>query len=221
LSVRVFRDGVVEIVVPPRTGPRHVRDFVDRHRDWIERHLRRSRLAPPEPFPPHALHLAALGERWECVPDPDLSGVRVLRQATSGAPGALRIGTGPAADRVHRALVNWLIRRAREAFAPLLAAEARSMACEFRLLQIRRQRGRWGSCSARGTISLNCCLLFQEPGVVRYLLVHELSHLTHMNHSQRFWEHVVRHEPRWRELDRRLRRGWEVVPAWVLTGPPR
>ena len=219
--MRVFRDGIVEIVVPPRTGPRQVADFVQRHRAWIERHLRRNRLAPPEPFPPQALHLAALGERWECVPDPDRSGVRVLRKATSGAPGALRIGTGPAADRMNRALVNWLIRHAREAFGPLLAAEAQAMGREYRRLQIRRQRGRWGSCSARGTISLNCCLLFQEPAVVRYLLVHELSHLAHMNHSHRFWEHVARHEPCWRELDRQLRRGWEAVPAWVLTAPPR
>ena len=41
---------------------------------------------------------------------------------------------------------------------------------------IRRQRTRWGSCSTRGTISLNCCLLFQSPEVVRYLMVHELAH---------------------------------------------
>lgn len=217
--MRVFRDGVVEIVVPPRTAPRQVGDFVQRHRAWIERHLRGNRLAPPEPFPPQALHLAALGERFECVPDPDRAGVRLLRQATAGATGALRIGVLPATDRVHRALLNWLIRHAREALGPLLAAEARAMGYEIRRLQVRRQRGRWGSCSNRGTISLNCCLLFQEPAVVRYLLVHELSHLAHHNHSHRFWEHVARHEPRWRELDRQLRRGWEAVPAWVLATP--
>jgi len=219
--VRVFRDGVVEIVVPPRTTPKQIGDFVQRHRAWIERHLRGNRPAPPEPFPPQALNLSALGERWECVPDPGLSGARVLRQDMAGAPGVLRIGTLPAADRVHRALVNWLIRHARATLGPLLVAEARSMDHEFQRLQIRRQRGRWGSCSARGTISLNCCLLFQEPAVVRYLLVHELSHLAHMNHSHRFWEHVARHEPNWRELDRLLRCGWESVPAWVLTSPPR
>ncbi len=175
--MRVFRDGVVEIVVPPRTGPRQVGDFVQQHRAWIEQHLRGNRPAPPEPFPPQTLHLAALGERFECVPDPERTGVRLLRQATAGATGVLRIGTLPATDRVQGALLDWLIRRARAAFAPLLAAEARAMGHEFRRLQVRRQRGRWGSCSGRGTISLNCCLLFQEPAVVRYLLVHELSHL--------------------------------------------
>lgn len=210
---------MVEIVVPPRTGPRQIGDFVRRHRGWIERHLRRSRPAPLEAFPPPALHLAALNECWECVPDPNRGGVRVLREATAAAAGVLRIGTMTTADRAQRALLNWLIRRARAALDPLLAAAAQSMGHEFRRLQVRRQRGRWGSCSGRGTISLNCCLLFQEPAVVRYLLVHELSHLAHPNHSHRFWEHVARHEPLWRELDRQLRRGWEAVPAWVLAVP--
>jgi len=42
------------------------------------------------------------------------------------------------------------------------------------------QRTRWGSCSTRGTISLNLCLLFQRPAVLQYLMVHELAHLKHM-----------------------------------------
>jgi len=45
-------------------------------------------------------------------------------------------------------------------------------------LQIRSQRTRWGSCSTRGTISLNLCLLFQRPAVLQYLMVHELAHLS-------------------------------------------
>ncbi len=52
--------------------------------------------------------------------------------------------------------------------------------------------------------------------MVRYLLAHELAHLTHMNHTPRFWELVAYYEPQWRELDRELLRGWKQVPAWVL-----
>ena len=50
------------------------------------------------------------------------------------------------------------------------------MGFDFERVLIRRQRSRWGSCSTRGTISLNCCLMFQRPQVVRYLMIHELSH---------------------------------------------
>ena len=81
---------------------------------------------------------------------------------------------------------------------------------------MRCQRSRWGSCSARGTISLNLALLFQPEDVVRYLLCHELAHTRHMNHSSRFWRLVAECEPRWRELDAALLQGWRNVPQWLV-----
>jgi predicted metal-dependent hydrolase len=66
----------------------------------------------------------------------------------------------------------------------------------------------------RGTISLNACLLFQRAEVVDYLIVHELMHVGHMNHSARFWQAVEKHCPQWRALDRELLQGWRNVPRW-------
>jgi predicted metal-dependent hydrolase len=87
----------------------------------------------------------------------------------------------------------------------------------FCSVQVRRQRTRWGSCSAKGAISLNLCLLFQSPAVLRYLLCHELAHTEHMNHSARFWRRVEQCEPQYRALDAELlRTGWNRVPQWVL-----
>jgi predicted metal-dependent hydrolase len=83
-------------------------------------------------------------------------------------------------------------------------------------MSVRRQRTRWGSCSTQGTISLNACLLFQSPAVVRYLMVHELCHRRHMNHSRRFWALVESLEPGWKPLDAELLQGWRKVPAWVF-----
>jgi predicted metal-dependent hydrolase len=59
-------------------------------------------------------------------------------------------------------------------------------------------------------------LLFQRPQVVRYLLIHELVHTLHMNHSKRFWECVGRLCPDFETLDRELREGWRRVPGWVF-----
>ena len=81
---------------------------------------------------------------------------------------------------------------------------------------LRCQRTRWGSCSTRGTVSLNCSLLFLRPEVVRYLFVHELAHTRHMNHSASFWRLVELLEPEYRSLDRELLAGWRTVPAWVF-----
>jgi predicted metal-dependent hydrolase len=105
---------------------------------------------------------------------------------------------------------------ARAVLAPRLQQLSADTGLAYLQLQIRRQRTRWGSCSRNGTISLNACLLFQAPEVVDYLLIHELAHTRHMNHSRRFWALVARHEPRWRELDAALMLGWREVPAWVL-----
>jgi hypothetical protein len=62
---------------------------------------------------------------------------------------------------------------------------------------------------------LNLCLLFLAPELMRYLLIHELCHGRHMNHSKRFWTLVGRFEPDYRRLDRALTESWREVPAWL------
>jgi predicted metal-dependent hydrolase len=109
-----------------------------------------------------------------------------------------------------------LKQRATDELAPRLAAEAARHGFSFSSMSIRMQRTRWGSCSTRGRISLNAGLLFQPEEVVRYLLCHELAHTRHMNHSARFWNCVAQCEPRWKELDAALCRGWKHVPGWLM-----
>ncbi|MFI4914318.1 MAG: M48 family metallopeptidase [Steroidobacterales bacterium] len=213
LSVRVFRDGGVEIVVPPRTSPQRVSAFVAQHREWIERQRRRSGPREESPFPPASLQLAAIGESWSCTAVPDSGRVRVIEEF----PGRLRL-LGPLhhAETLRQRLRDWLLQHAGVRLEPPLRQLSAEMGVCVQRLQLRYQRTRWGSCSRRGTISLNVCVLFQRPEVLRYLLVHELSHLRHMNHSQRFWDHVGRFEPEWQRLDVELLQGWRLVPSWLF-----
>ncbi len=208
----------VTVVVPPRTNPRLVREFVDKHSEWIKK--TRAQLARRYPAPelalPLTLRLPAIHQTWPVQYEP----------ATGAAPrcrdtGDLLVVRGRAAGEaaVRQALRRWLIRHARQHLVPWLRGLARETGFTYRKTQIRGQRTLWGSCSATGTISLNYCLLFLEREVVRYLLLHELCHTRHMNHSRRFWELLEQFEPDCRALDKKLSAAWTAVPGWVLARP--
>lgn len=68
---------------------------------------------------------------------------------------------------------------------------------------VRDQKTRWGSCSSRGTLSFNYRLIFAPPVILDYVVVHELCHLTHMNHSTDFWNMVAEIMP-----EHKLYRKW-------------
>ena len=79
-----------------------------------------------------------------------------------------------------------------------LAALAVRHGFDVRAVSIRNQRSRWGSCSPSGRISLNWRLIQFPSAVVDYVLIHELVHLRHLNHSKRFWAEVERLCPEFR-----------------------
>ncbi len=72
-------------------------------------------------------------------------------------------------------------------------------------LKFREQRTRWGSCSSRGAINFNWRLVVFRPEIIDYVIVHELAHLRHMNHSARFWELVGTYISEYEDLTKELR----------------
>lgn len=213
LTVRVYPGGRVEVTVPAGVRPAAVEDFVARHRAWIDARVAELRTHPlPEHAPlPGRVFLQALDADWQVqYVARRRPGVRVT------AAGSLEVYGDPAhTTTARRMLRTWLAQQSRAALEPWLARLADERGFRYTRLQLRCQRTRWGSCSRSGTISLNVCLLFQPPAVVRYLMLHELCHTRQMNHSARFWRLVGAHEPDFRVLDRELTRGWRHVPGWV------
>ena len=214
LAVRVFQSGRVEVVVPARTSRAAVERFIARHRSWIERKRAEARrnAVVREPFPPRQIELAGCAQVWRV----HLAGGAGRARAHSAAGLVSISGEIGGGSELKRALREWLIAHARKELGAALEQCARELGFQYGRVVVRRQRTRWGSCSARGTISLNCCLLFQRPQVLRYLLIHELAHTRHLDHSRRFWQCVAEHCPEHRGLDRELLDGWRRVPWWVF-----
>lgn len=214
VAVRIGHTGKVELVVPRGVSERQAWAFLESRAEWVRHHVQRRRAAQPvaEEFPPRSLSIPLLGETWRVFQAGGEGRARLVVQ--SGGVLELR-GSG---DRAawQRCLRAWLKRRALPALTERLHALAAQHGFTFSTVSVRNQRSRWGSCSARGAISLNLGLLFQPEDVVRYLLCHELSHTRHLDHSARFWRCVAQCEPRWRELDAQLLEGWRNVPQWLL-----
>ncbi len=215
LSIKVFPRGRVEVVVPKRTRASEVREFVEAHREWI-RDARAAFAAehPPEPFAlPTSVRLPGI-ERHFCVRYERDDASRRVRYRVAGNTVILSGGTADEAACV-AALKRWLTALAKKEYLPRLRALSARTGNEFRRMHVRGQKTCWGSHSSTGTISLNFCLMFLSPAHLRYVMVHELCHARHMNHSQRFWRLVAQFEPEYRRLDRDLNHSWKHIPVWV------
>jgi predicted metal-dependent hydrolase len=200
----------VEIVVPVGVNAHAVRDFVQRFTPWINRKVAAMRcfVAPIEPVPP-SIQFGLTAEHFEV--EWRRGAARKLEQHSD------RIIVQAPDDPSARALLQaWLKGAAQERLVPQLLELAAELKYSVARVSIRCQRTRWGSCSTRGTVSLNCSLVFLCADVVRYLFIHELAHTKHMNHSANFWRLVEKLEPDYRRLDRELLAGWRTVPAWVF-----
>jgi len=215
LSIKVYPRGRVEVVVPKRTSARTVKAFVEENKDWIDR--ARDSFAEnytPESFMlPRQIHLPTIDSRV-IVTYREEVGVQTVRYRFANNILTLSGNTNDEAACV-KALKRWLSTVARKAFEPRLRALSLRTETPYEKIHIRLQRTCWGSRSSSGTISLNLCLLFLAPELTRYLMVHELCHGRHMNHSKRFWKLVSRHEHGYRALDRRLGESWRDVPNWL------
>ncbi|BCN93892.1 hypothetical protein THMIRHAM_16770 [Thiomicrorhabdus immobilis] len=94
-----------------------------------------------------------------------------------------------------QALEQLFKRQAQSYFLPKLDFYAEKMAVKFRSVTVKGYKSRWGSCYSDGRIQFNWRLLQAPEWVIDYVIVHELAHLVHANHSKAFWDLVQKHYP--------------------------
>jgi predicted metal-dependent hydrolase len=199
----VDRGGQPRVTVPRRGSLREAERFVRRHLDWLTVQLERVRARRANDLGWRvgtAIQFRGQPTRIELD---ERGGTRQIKIADENIPFT---GAGSAGEIDLRPLVEEHLRSLAGRELPLrvheLAAQHNAL---VRRVTVRNQRSRWGSCSRRGTISLNWRLV-QVPFDVRdYIVVHELMHLREMNHSLRFWAHVAATFPGYEECERWLR----------------
>ena len=113
-------------------------------------------------------------------------------------------GPGPAAD-LRPAIEDHLRKLATRELPPRVLELAARHGLTVRRVTVRSQKSRWGSCSRRGTISLNWRLIQTPAFVSDYICLHELMHLRQMNHSPGFWREMERVCPDYRMAERWLK----------------
>lgn len=183
--LRLRPDGTARVTVPRRGSLRAARAFAQAHVDWIARQLARLSERP------------AKDRSWRAGTSIPFRGELVVLRVTETPRGlavsfADQVVTVPADVTDFRPTVERHLRRLAAAELPTrVLAFAAQQRLTVRKVTIRDQRSRWGSCSRRGTVSLNWRLV-QMPDAVRdYVIWHELMHLREMNHSPRFWRAVA------------------------------
>lgn len=210
VNLRLSAHGELEVVLPKGVRRINIPELLFEQRDWL-RAARERLSSAPERRPvrdiPTAIELHAIGARWTVLHEP-------------ASPASLRVDhdhlvVGGDGDTARELLRQWLLAQGRAHLGPWLADIGRQIGIDHRGLTIRTQRSRWGSCSSRGRINLNAALLFLPPVQVRHVLIHELCHRRHLNHSAAFWALVARHDPDYACTRAALREAWKHVPGWL------
>lgn len=226
LSLRVDRGKGLIVTIPKGVSTRQVPSFVARNRQWVERQLAELERDTPERFrqwPPQSLVLPAIDLVLELSFGPiALRDYAAKPFASSGNMGRVRTLSLQVDPDSRSAVVDELTlelkRLARLYFPVRLELLAKQHDLAFGKVQIRGQRTRWGSCSSRGTISLNYKLLFLSPALVDYVLRHELAHTRHLDHSPAFWRQLVSMQSDALQMDEQLSQCSREIPPWVDLG---
>ena len=201
----VVRLDSVELVAPPDMPDQHIHAFARAQHDWI--HQARQRVnaraqahATKQPAPSYSEgsqipfqggHLQ-LQLKFLAIRQPRVALVEDERLCVE-LPQTL--AEHNLSERVRELVLHWLKQQAHQHALELIAKHATRFALHPRSLRIKTQKSRWGSCGPNNDINLNSLLMLAPLPVFEYVVVHELCHIRHKNHSAAFWDLVKQHLP--------------------------
>ena len=134
-----------------------------------------------------------------------------IKKHAAGMEEALR--SRPPAERLTAEEIRKLADDALKVIPERVAHYAPLVGVTYSRITIRNQRSKWGSCSSKGGLNFNCLLMLAPPEVRDSVVVHELCHRKHMNHSSAFYEEVLRVLPDYKAQDKWLKKNGLMLMA--------
>ena len=211
-------DGLI-VVLPQGFSKKQVPALLQRHELWIRKTAAQLDAHRQESVPemenglPGIVLFPHFSEEWRVE----------YRQTMTGEVGIKEISacsllvSGDVANTAlcRKLLFSWLKHRAKQLLLPLFEQLAVARDFKYGEAKVRLQHSRWGSCSSSGVITLNSKLLFLPEYLIRHIMIHELCHTVHPNHSRAFWALVQHHDPLWRSHKGEMKSAWKYIPAWI------
>jgi len=189
VAIHVLPQGTVEVRAPWSTPVRWIDEFVVQHSAWIRQRL--ADLPPPIQYTTGTA-VPFQGERLRLEVLPGLFAAGEIRR--KGDRLLVSVGGVGNDEELHKAvrdlLRRWLMQQALEVCRQRVSYWSQRLGVAPAKVTIKDMSTRWGSCSQRGNLSISYRIVMAPPWVMDYLLVHELCHLRHMDHSAAFWAAV-------------------------------
>mgnify|MGYP000878837495 FL=1 len=185
VTLRIAPPEGLVVVIPRNFSKKRIPSLIDEKRQWIEKTL--SKVAPQA--------VTASGT----LPPKEYFFPSLKKSLGLEGPNAV--------SRLRSIADSHLLPRAR-----VLSLKTGLRPASF---TFRNQKRIWGSCNSKRKISLNQKLLFLEPPLVDYIILHELCHLEYRDHSSSFWTFLSSFDPHFRDHRREIRSAQWTIPVWA------
>lgn len=199
VALIVESDGSVTVRAPLRLPENAIQAFAEKHFNWIEKKKAEMRAIVPiqsKQYQPGESFLY-LGREYSLEVIAGQHKKLILDERFKIAESALQ--------NAELVFQNWYRQQAKQWIIERVKHLAELHQLHFEKIKITSARTRWGSCSPKNTLSFSWRLMLTAPEVIEYVIIHELAHTVHHNHSKRFWNLVEKLLPDFKARRRRLR----------------
>ena len=199
IALIVERDGSVTVRAPLKMSMKVIEEFVVKHADWVEKKQAEVANAVPEKTKQYQQgeRFLFLGQEYPLEIVKGTSKKLAMEDAFKLAESEQKN-----AEILFR---NWYRKQAAKIIGERTALFAKRYQLPVEKIRITSARTRWGSCSPKNTLSFSWRLVMTPLDVIDYVVIHELAHTVHHNHSKRFWTLVGTWMPDYKERRKRLR----------------